>query len=64
MQNRLKFFREKKGWSQCRLSKESHVSRTTINGIENGKIQSFTLETMKKLAATLDTTINEMFFSK
>ena len=62
MENRLKQFREEKGWSQTKLSEESGVSRVTINSLENGKVQVAKTDTLTKIADALDRTVSEVFF--
>lgn len=62
MENRLKQFREEKGWTQTKLAEESGVSRVTINGIENGKIQVVKTDTLAKIADALGMTISAVFF--
>lgn len=62
MENRLKHFREEKGWTQGKLAEESGVSRVTINGIENGKINVVKTDTLAKLADALGMTISAVFF--
>ncbi|MEW4448603.1 helix-turn-helix transcriptional regulator [Qipengyuania sp. JC766] len=37
MENRLKIFREDKGWSQGELARRLGVSRQTINAVETDK---------------------------
>lgn len=64
MESRLKYFREQKGWSQTKLSDESGVSRVTINGLENGKIQVAKTDTLTKIADALAQPVSEVFFSK
>jgi len=64
MENRLKQFREEKGWSQTKLSEESGVSRVTINSLENGKVQVAKTDTLTKIADALDRTVSEVFFSQ
>lgn len=64
MENRLKRFREEKGWSQTKLSEESGVSRVTINSLENGKVQVAKTDTLTKIADALDRTVSEVFFSQ
>lgn len=64
MKNRLKQFREEKGWSQTKLSEESGVSRVTINSLENGKVQVAKTDTLTKIADALDRTVSEVFFSQ
>ena len=46
--------RERKGWSQERLSRESRVSRVTISKWETGQIDAPKMGTIRKLAAALD----------
>ena len=64
MENRLKQFREEKGWSQTKLSEQSGVSRVTINSLENGKVQVAKTDTLTKIADALDRTVSEVFFSQ
>lgn len=64
MENRLRQFREEKGWTQGQLSEKSGVSRVTINGIENGKIQVAKTDTLAKLADALGKSISAVFFSQ
>ena len=37
MQNRVKIFREERGWSQGELARRLQVSRQTINAVETDK---------------------------
>lgn len=62
MENRLKQIREEKGMTQTKLAEKSGVSRVTINGIENGKIQVVKTDTLAKIADALDMTISAVFF--
>lgn len=62
MQNRLKQIREEKGWTQGDLAQKSGVSRVTINGIENGKVQVVKTDTLAKIADALDRSISDVFF--
>lgn len=64
MENRLKQFREEKGWSQTKLAEESGISRVTINSLENGKVQVAKTDTLTKIADALDHTVSEVFFSQ
>lgn len=61
--SKLKIERVKKNWSQTDLSKNSGVCRLTISNIENGKIDSTQLGTLKRIAAALDSTVQELFLS-
>lgn len=59
----LKIERIKKNLSQEKLSKISNVSRATISQLEKGNIDSVKVATLKKIAAALDSSIEELFFS-
>lgn len=61
MKIRLK--RIARGWTQEDLSRESCVSRNTIVKLEKGDIDGIRFGIIKKIAATLDTTVQELFFS-
>ena len=37
MNNRIRVLRAEKGWSQAELAERVHVSRNSINAVENGK---------------------------
>lgn len=37
MKNRIRVLRAEKGWSQAELAARVHVSRNSINAVENGK---------------------------
>ena len=62
MKNRLREIRKKQRYSQQLLAKESGVSRATITGIETGRIQNTTSDTLMKLANALGVTVQEIFF--
>ncbi|MDU4750299.1 MAG: helix-turn-helix transcriptional regulator [Clostridium butyricum] len=62
--SKLKIQRIKKGWSQGQLSKETNICRATISQIENGKIDSVQFGTLKKIAAALNCSMNELFLSE
>ncbi len=59
--NRIKEFRQLKKLSQLALAKEIGVARQTINLIENGKYNP-SLELCIKLAQSLDTDLNSLFW--
>ena len=59
--NRVKEFRQLKKLSQLALAKEIGVARQTINLIENGKYNP-SLELCIKLAQSLDTDLNSLFW--
>lgn len=60
MQNRIKELREKMGISQGKLADLCHVSRQTINAIENNKYDP-SLQLAFKLAKTLKVTVDQLF---
>ncbi len=59
--NRVKEFRQLKKLSQLALAREIGVARQTINLIENGKYNP-SLELCIKLAKSLDTDLNSLFW--
>ncbi len=59
--NRVKEFRQLKKLSQLALAREIGVARQTINLIENGKYNP-SLELCIKLAQSLDTDLNSLFW--
>ena len=63
MQNRLKEFREKKGWSQVKLAEESGVSRQTIISLEGGLVKECKTSTLVKLADALGESVSLIFFT-
>ena len=62
--SKLKIERVKKDWTQEKLSNESGVGRVTISIIERKGIENTPVKTLKKLAAALDTTVQDLFFSE
>ena len=56
----LKKLREKKGLSQDRLAQLANVAKNTIIKIEQGGNEKPTLETLEKIAQTLDITVDEL----
>lgn len=63
MKNKIKYYRELKGWSQEELAKRSGVSRTTISGLENETINVTTNTTMDKIADALGVGTVELFYT-
>lgn len=63
MKNKIKHYRELKGWSQEELAEYSKVSRTTISGFENGTIDVTTNTTMDKIAGALGVSTIELFYT-
>ncbi|MGG5460030.1 helix-turn-helix transcriptional regulator [Clostridium sp. B9] len=60
---KIKLKRIAKGWTQEDLSKEAGVSRNTIVKLEKGDTDGIRFGIIKKIAAALDTTVQELFFS-
>lgn len=56
----VRLAREKKGWSQDRLSEESGLHRTYISGIERG-VRNPTIEIVQQIAMALDIDTQELF---
>lgn len=63
MNKKIKIERIKKGWNQEQLAKETGISRGTLTKIENGMIDGIRFGIIKQLATTLNTTVQELFFS-
>ena len=59
--NRLKEERASRGMSQADLAELVHVSRKTINTVENGVFIPSTVLALR-LARALDTTVERLFF--
>jgi transcriptional regulator with XRE-family HTH domain len=58
----VRLAREKKSWSQERLSEESGLHRTYISGIERG-VRNPTIEIVQQIAIALDINIPDLFVS-
>lgn len=52
--------RERKGWSQERLSRESGISRATISKWESGQVETPKMATTRKLADALDVPVEAL----
>lgn len=63
MKNKVKYYRELKGWSQEKLAEEADVSRVTISGFENGTIKVTTNTTMDKISEALGVSTIELFYT-
>lgn len=63
MDNRIKQYRKEMSISQEDLAKLCHVSRQTINAIENNKYDP-TLSLAFQLATVLQVTVDELFIHK
>jgi transcriptional regulator with XRE-family HTH domain len=62
--DKLKIYREKKGWSQTKLSKVSGVPQSTISEIENGIRKNPTFKTIQKLAKALGESMEVMLLKE
>ena len=60
LSNNLKRLREKKGLSQDRLAKLADVANNTIIKIEQGENINPTLDTLKKIAKSLEISIDDL----
>ena len=60
---KIREMREQKMMTQVELAKKSGVSRTTIHNLENGVESVTTTKTLRKLAAALEVSIEELFYS-
>ena len=58
----LKIARIKNKLTQEELSNISGVGRVTISNIERNGIETVPVKTLRKLAAALNTTVQELFF--
>lgn len=56
----VRLAREKKGWSQERLSEETGLHRTYISGIERG-VRNPTIEIVQQIAVALNLDIQDLF---
>ncbi|HDX9494520.1 MULTISPECIES: helix-turn-helix transcriptional regulator [Bacillus cereus group] len=63
MENVIRILRKEKKFSQDDLAKLCHVSRQTINAIENNKYDP-TLELAFSLAENLGVTVDQLFIYK
>lgn len=64
MKNKVKYYREKKGWTQEQLSEKSTVSRNTISSLETGTNTNVTYETMENIANALEEKVSTIFFEE
>lgn len=63
MQNRIKAYRKKKNMSQGKLAELCHVSRQTINAIENNKYDP-SLKLAFDIAKTLELRVDDLFLNE
>jgi putative transcriptional regulator len=60
MKNRIRVLRAEKGWSQAELADRVHVSRNSINAIENGRFDP-SLPLAFRIAANFGLSVEEVF---
>jgi len=56
----IKILREKKGWTQEKLAQQAGISYQTLIKIEHGGIKNPRVETLIKIAKSLETTIDNL----
>jgi transcriptional regulator with XRE-family HTH domain len=56
----IKVLREKKGWTQEKLAQEAGISYQTLIKIEHGGIKNPRLETLIKIAKSLEVAIDKL----
>lgn len=61
---RVKECREEKHLSQAKLAEKSGVSRVAISLIETGGIRNVSSQTLLKLAAALEVSVDRLFFAE
>jgi len=60
MKNRIRVLRAEKGWSQAELAERVHVSRNSINAIENGRFDP-SLPLAFRIADNFSLSVEEVF---
>lgn len=63
MEYKIREFREEQHMSQQELAEKSGVSRATLSGLENGKIEVTTTETLIKIATALEKKVSDIFLN-
>lgn len=64
MFQKIKEIRIKKGITQEELANISGVSRSTIIGLESGKITNTKTDTLRLIADALGVSVNSLFFKE
>lgn len=57
----IKRVREEKGMTQEQLAKKANVNRSLLNQLETGKLKNTSINTLQKIADTLNCKIIELF---
>jgi len=60
VKNRIRVLRAEKGWSQAELAERVHVSRNSINAVENGKFDP-SLPLAFRIADAFGLTVEDVF---
>ncbi len=60
MKNRIRVLRAEKAWSQAELAERVHVSRNSINAIENGRFDP-SLPLAFRIAGAFGLSVEEVF---
>lgn len=60
LEYKIKEYRKKSGVSQQQLSEKAGVSRTIISGLESGRIQNTTTDTIQKIAKALGIEVSKI----
>lgn len=57
----IKRIREEKGMTQEQLAEKANVNRSLLNQLETGKLKNTSINTLQKIADTLNCKITELF---
>nr|DAQ73721.1 MAG TPA: Helix-turn-helix XRE-family like protein [Caudoviricetes sp.] len=57
----IKRLREEKGMTQEQLAEKANVNRSLLNQLETGKLKNTSINTLQKIADTLNCKIIELF---
>ncbi|MEW4449201.1 helix-turn-helix transcriptional regulator [Qipengyuania sp. JC766] len=60
LENRVRLFREDRGWTQAQLAEAMGVSRKTVNTVENGVFSPSVIVALK-FAEALDQPVERLF---
>lgn len=63
LKNMIESVREEKGLSQRELAKQTGISRSTLNDLINGKIKRVDIDDLRKIAETLDMSLQELLIA-
>lgn len=57
----IKRVRKEKGMTQEQLAEKANVNRSLLNQLETGKLKNTSINTLQKIADTLNCKITELF---